>query len=152
MTPAHAKELLLLHGFRDPRSIEHPKAKAGFLGSLRPYGGHLVEENFREVMDSLRVLAPELSGATVDREVVGALWAMCHLAHAWGVEPDGMLRRNELISPTDVETLAGWVNTLSYATMSLLDGSSEGEAFQAYDNDTVHPLLPERTRGRGSSP
>jgi hypothetical protein len=140
MTPAHAKELLLLHGFCDPRSAEHPKAAAGFLGSLRPYGGHLVEENFREVMESLRVLAPELSGATVDREVVSALWAMCHLARAWGVEPEGMLRRNGLISATDIETLAGWVATLSYATMCLLDGSGEEEAFQAYDHDTAQVL------------
>ena len=137
MNSTHAKELLLLPAFCDPRSAEHPKALGGFLGSLRPYGGHLVEENFREVMESLSVLAPELSGATVDREVVGALWAMCHLARAWGVEPEGMLRRNSLISAADVETLADWVDTLSYATMCLLTGSGHEEAFHAYDRDTA---------------
>ena len=141
MTSAEAKEMLLLHSFCDPRSAEHPKATGGFLGSLRPYSGHLVEENFREVMESLRVLAPELSGATVDRDVVGALWAMCHLARAWGVEPEGMLRRNALISAADVEILAGWVDTLSYATMCLLDGSGQEEAFHAYDHDTAGSRL-----------
>src|SRR5689334_13580086 len=98
MTPAQAKELLLLHAFCDPRSTEHPKAASGFLGSLRPYRGHLLQENFTEVMESLRVLAAELSGTAVDREVVGALWGLCHLARAWGVAPEGMLRRNGLIS------------------------------------------------------
>jgi hypothetical protein len=132
MTPAQAKELLLLHAFWHPRSAEHPKAASGFLGSLRPYGGHLLEENFIEVMESLRILAPELLGTTVDRELLGALWSLCHLARAWGVEPEGMLRRNGLISPADVERLAGWIETVSYATMCLLNGSEE-EAFHAYD-------------------
>ncbi len=137
MTSAQAKELLLLHSFSDPRSAEHPKALGGFLGSLRPYGGQLVEQNFHEVMEALRAFAPELSGEHVDREVVGALWGMCHLARAWGVEPEGMLRRNNLVSSADVETLAGWVDTLSYATMCLLDGSGEEEAFHAYDHDAA---------------
>jgi hypothetical protein len=135
MTPAQAKEMLRLHAFCHPRSAEHPKAAGGFLGSLRPYQGHLVEENFVEVMESLRMLAPELSGITVDREVVGALWGLCHLARAWGLEPGGMLRRNGLISAADVETLAGWVDQLSYATMCLLDGSGEEAAFHTYDQE-----------------
>lgn len=135
LTRTEARELLLLHAFWDSRSAGHPKAAEGFLGSLRPYKGRLVEENFREVMGALRILAPELSGAAVDREVVGALWAICHLARTWGVEPGGMLRRNGLIGAADVETLAGWVDTLSYATMTLLNGSGEEEAFHAYDRD-----------------
>lgn len=130
---AEAKEFLLLHAFSDPRSPEHPKARSGFLGSLRPYEGHLIEQNFVEVMEALRGLAPELSRDTVDREIVSALWAICHLARAWGVEPDGMLRRNGLIGAADVETLAGWVDTISYAAMCLLAGAGEEEAFGDYD-------------------
>ena len=99
-----------------------------------------MEENFLEVMESLRALAPELSGTTVDREVVGALWALCHLAPAWGVEPEGMLRRNGLISAADIETLAGWVDMISYATMCLLSGSGEEEAFHEYDRKRRRPL------------
>jgi hypothetical protein len=144
MTPARAKELLLLHAFRDPRSAEDPKAVGGFLGSLRPYRGHLVEENFFEVMESLRVIAPELSGPTVDREVVAALWCLCHLARAWAVEPQGMLRRNSLISAADVERLDGWVEMLSYATMCLLDGAGEQEAFHAYDEERRRPTAGSR--------
>jgi hypothetical protein len=144
MTPAEAKALLLLHAFNDLRSAEHPKGIGGFLGSLRPYQGHLLEQNFLEVMESLRVLAPGLSSATVDREVVAALWVICHLARAWGIEPEGMLRRNRLISATDVETLASWVDTISYATMCLLDGAGEEEAFSEYDRNRHAP-----TQGRG---
>jgi hypothetical protein len=133
MSPAQAKQLLTLHAFTDPRSAEHPKAEGGFLGSLRPYKGHLIEENFVEVMESLRVLGPELARETVDREVVSALWGICHLARAWGIEQEGMLRRNGLISASDVETLASWVDTISYATFCLLDGAGEEEAFGEYD-------------------
>jgi hypothetical protein len=48
-----------------------------------------------------------------------------------------MLRRNKLISAADIETLAGWVDTLSYSTMCLLDGSGQEEAFHEYDHDTA---------------
>jgi hypothetical protein len=133
IAPAEAKELLMLHAFRDARSVEHPEALDGFLGSLRPYNGHLDERNFVEVMESLRALAPQLTGVSIDREIVAALWAMCHLARAWGVEPEGMLRRNKLISAEDVDRLATWVETISYATMCLLDGAGEGVAFEEYN-------------------
>lgn len=54
MTLSQAKELLLIHaGYPN-----HPKTERGFLGSLRPFQGQLVEENFHEVMSALRVLEP----------------------------------------------------------------------------------------------
>ncbi len=135
MTPAQAKDLLLHHAFTHPESANHPKSESGFLGSLRPYRGHLVEDNFREVMEALRALAPTLSGEAVDREVVGALRAICHLGRAWGGWPDGLLRRNGLISAADVTTLEEWVDSLSYSTFCLLDGTGCEVAFEHYDRE-----------------
>ena len=85
-------------------------------------------------MESLRVVAPSLQGDVVPREVVSSLLSICHLGRAWGVHPDGMLRRNGLISDTDVERLDGWIETISYAAMCVLDGDVE-EAFHSYDQE-----------------
>jgi hypothetical protein len=55
-----------------------------------------------------------------------------------------MLRRNGLISAPDVEMLAGWVDTISYATLCLLDGAGEEEAFSAYDRKRHGPAAGRR--------
>lgn len=134
MTPLEARELILHHAFSHPDSAEHPKSATGFLGSLRPYRGTLDPANFHEVMASLTVLAPSLETQSVDRETVGALWAITHLARMWGVDPGGMLRSNNLISDDDVATLQNWVDMISYATLMLLSGAGRDEAFHDYRN------------------
>ena len=87
MTATEAKQMLLVHsiGERDKR---HPSYERGFLASLRPYRGHLLEESFHEIMTALRVLAPSLQQPSVDREVVSALWSICYLAHSYGLRTD----------------------------------------------------------------
>jgi hypothetical protein len=128
MTAAEAKEALLLHAFSHPDSATDPRAEAGFLGSLRPFRG-LNERNFVDVMAALRIVAPQLAGpGPLDRELVSALWGICHYALAWGVHPDGMLQRNKLITAADTDQLAGWVQEISYAVSMLLDG--DDGAFQ----------------------
>jgi hypothetical protein len=133
MTESEAKELLLMHSYSHP-DVDHPKVQKGFLGSLRPYSGHLNEENYHEVIAALRVLAPSLERPTVDRKLIGSLMGICHLARAWGLHPDGMLRRNGLILPEDVERLEDWINQISYSTFMLLDSAGIAEAFHDYDN------------------
>jgi hypothetical protein len=124
MTEDEAKKALLLHA--------GPDLKTGFLGMLRPYGG-LHEESFHEVMAALAALGPSLgSGSAVDRQVMNSLWGICVLAECWGVAPDGMLRRNNLISAGDVQRLAEWIKIISWAVMFLLDGAGEEAAFEAY--------------------
>jgi hypothetical protein len=124
MTEEEAKKALFSHA--------GPDLKTGFLGMLRPYGG-LQEESFHEVMAALAVLGPSLgSGGTVDRQVMGSLWGICVLAECWGVEPDGMLQRNKLISPDDVQRLAEWIKIISWTVMFLLDGAGEEAAFEKY--------------------
>lgn len=61
--------LLKCHAFSYD-DLSHPKMQNGFTGSLRPFRGHLIEENFHELMEILRVLAPELARPTLDREVM----------------------------------------------------------------------------------
>ena len=123
MTYDEAVELLAYHSGSHP-DIDHPKWRTGFLGMLRPYQGALIEANYREVIDCIMCVADRLQkDEAVDRRVVSSLWSICHLARLWGIDDDGMLRRNGLIKPADVALLERWVEAISYATMTLLDGS-----------------------------
>ena len=108
-----------------------PRWENGFLGMLRPYKG-LREEAFHEVMACIVALADELLVERLDRGTIAALWVICHLARVWGVEEDGMLQRNALITATDVERLATWIDCISYATMCLLDGIGLEDALDPY--------------------
>jgi hypothetical protein len=132
LTPLEARELLQMHSGRHG-DTSHPKWEFGFLGSLRPYSGLRVE-NFHEVMACLKILAPELEhGATCDKDLVAAIWGICHLGRSWGVEAGGMLRSNGLISADQVERLDSWINQISYAMFCLLDGCGVEIAFEHYD-------------------
>ncbi|WP_400192209.1 hypothetical protein [Hymenobacter sp. B81] len=131
MTSAEAKNLLLHHAFSHS-DHEHPTSQHGFLGMLRPFDGTLNEANYHAVMAALHVLANDLEHPTLDREIIAALWGICHFARAWGLDPDGMLRRNDLISPSQIQQLDTWVASISYATCCLLDGSGRAEAFADY--------------------
>jgi hypothetical protein len=133
MSREEAKELLLYHSFTH-ENINHPKAESGFLGMLRPFKGELIEANFHEVMEALKTLADELENEDkVDKEIILALWGICHLGRAWAIHPDGMLRRNNLIKEEQIQELEGWIEDISYATMFLLDGSGKEVAFEPYN-------------------
>jgi hypothetical protein len=145
MDAARAKELLLLHSTGHP-DIRHATWAGGFLGSLRPYSG-LRERNFHEVMAAVVALAPELRRERVDREVVAPLWALCFYARLWGVDPDGMLSHNNLISPEDTARLGGWVRAIEWAVAMLLhaDGEDMDAALEEYRriSGRSHPPEPE---------
>ncbi|MEK4660299.1 hypothetical protein MHH93_00300 [Priestia sp. FSL H7-0729] len=131
MEREEAVTLLKCHCFSYD-DLSHPKMDNGFIGSLRPYRGYLIEENFHELMEILRVLATELKQPTLDREVMACLWGISHMARAWAVEPEGMLRSNNLISDEQVELMEQWLNMFSYAVMVLIEGGGEEEAFWEY--------------------
>ncbi|WP_427051888.1 hypothetical protein [Paenibacillus sp. TC-CSREp1] len=124
--------LLKCHAFACD-DVTHPKVEHGFLGSLRPFHGHLIEENFHELMGILRVLAPELARSTLNREVIACLWSITHLARAWAIEPAGMLRSNHLISDEQVAVMEQWLSMFSYAVMILVEDGGEQEAFWEYE-------------------
>ncbi|CAI6056860.1 hypothetical protein PAECIP112173_01625 [Paenibacillus sp. JJ-100] len=138
-----AIQLLKYHAFAHD-DIKHPKMEHGFLGSLRPFRGQLIEENFHELMTILRVLAPELSNSALDREIMACLWSITHLARAWAVEPEGMLRSNHLISDEQVQLMEEWLNLFSYAIMILIEDGGEQEAFWEYQQ-----YLANRSADRG---
>lgn len=124
MTFEQAVEELTFHCGSNP-NIEDPRWERGFLSMLRPYKG-LRPEVYAHLIECVRALLPHLKNdSTLDRRIIGSLWGICHLARSWGLEPDGMLRRNGLISDEDRLTMERWIEELSYDLMAIFDG---GEA------------------------
>ena len=111
MTPAEAMQRLMFHTRPEPGS---------FLNMLRPYRG-LDANVMRDVAQSLRVCAERFQDERVPRELISAVWALSHLGRLWALEPDGMLRRNGLISDEDQTTLSAFLDRFEYAVMMLLD-------------------------------
>ena len=130
MTKKEAIELLKHHSFTH-KNYTHRKSENGFLGMLRPFKGELIEDNFHELMAILKTLKNDFYKEYIERELVSNFWSICHLSKSWGVEKNGMLRQNNLITEKQVEQLADWIDCLSYAVMNLLEGADE-EAFEPY--------------------
>ncbi len=139
--------LLKCHAFAHD-DVNHPTMEHGFLGSLRRFRGQLLEANFHELMCILRVLAPDLSNPALDREVMACLWSITHLARAWALEPEGMLRSNHLISDEQVTVMEEWLNLFSYAVMILIEGGDEQEAFWGYEQYVLDCIV-EKGEGEG---
>lgn len=135
MNSEAAREVILGHGSGYTDANGEPFCfDDGFLGSLRPYRG-LREANFHEVMKAVFVLGAEFhSEPTVDREVVESLWSMCTLARHWGLHPDGMLRRNNLISLEDQNILCEWIDVIEHTCHILLGGHPPEAAIEPYAN------------------
>lgn len=131
MTEQEAIELLKHHSFTH-EDIHHPKSEKGFLGMLRPFQGELFESNFHEVMGIINVLKGHFSKDYIDRQIISNFWGICHLSRVWGIEQDGMLRRNKLISDNQIELLSTWTDCISYTIMNLLEGLPDEEAFETY--------------------
>lgn len=136
MTFEEAKEALLFHSAGHP-DFEDARWENGFLGSLRPYRG-LNEDNFYEVMEAVKGVSSHLQNdEAIDKTVMGSLWDLCLIARAWGVEPDGMLRGNNLILDEDSARLAMWIETISWTVSFLMAGNDWQEALQ---NGNMHNL------------
>lgn len=123
MEHAEARHQLLVHG---PGTTDAAGQSLvlddGFLGCLRPYAG-LRERNFHLVMEALLSVGEELhSTPQLDRELVYALWSICHTPRRWGLDPGGMLQRNRRISAADTARLERWVGTVETVALQLLRG------------------------------
>ena len=99
---------------------------------LRPFQGELFEDNFHELMIVIKVLKGHFDKDNIDKQIIANFWSICHLSRAWGIEQGGMLRRNDLISDTQIELLSVWTDCISYTIMNLLEGVSDEEAFETY--------------------
>ncbi len=130
---AEAKYYLLLNGSGTSDAEGNPLVQDdGFLGTLRPYQG-LKEDNFHSMMEALFAVGRNFSESLqVDREVVCSIWWICYLARQWGVDTQGMLRRNHLINEQDVARLAKWIDVIEYTTLSFLNGNGTREAINTY--------------------
>lgn len=130
---AEARQLLLMHGPGTVGPTGEPLVlENGFLGSLRPYRG-LNEQNFHIVMEALLSVGEELHRHShIDRELVHAMWTICSTARAWGLHPNGMLQRNQLITATDTARLERWVGTLEIVSLRLLHGEPPHHAVYYY--------------------
>ena len=104
---------------------DDPRWQNGFLGMLRPYSGLKVEayQNLSRCVDAVENHLR--SSSVLDRRVINSLWGICHFARAWGLHPDGMLRRNNLITPEDQARLCEWIDGLSYKIAMWLDGTDQ---------------------------
>ena len=135
MTTEEAKKILKYRSFTD-NDIHHPKMENGFLGMLRPFSGELNEENYHEVIKAIKTLADELRDKDkIDKEVISAIWGICHLTRSWAIEKEGMLRRNNLINDEQIKILEKWIESISFATMMILDGSDNSTAFEFYEHE-----------------
>lgn len=131
MTESEALELLQHHGYTHD-DIEHPKTIQGFLGMLRPFDGQLYEANFHEIMLILETLKEHFRNDKIERSIISSLWGICHFSAAWGLDKDGMLRGNNLLSEAQVSQLSIWLECISYTIASLLDGMDDEGAFELY--------------------
>lgn len=122
MTFDDAKISLSFHCGANP-NIDDPRWEAGFLQMLRHYRG-LKRETYQSLIDCVEAVADHLKTApTLDRSVVNSLWGICHFSRVWAIEPEGMLQRNRLISPEDVQQLKEWIDDLSFRISMWLDGN-----------------------------
>lgn len=132
MSEKEAIEFLKHHSFTH-EDINNPKSENGFLGMPRPFQGKLFEENFHELMNIIKVLKEHFNKDNIDKDIISNFWSICHLSRAWGIEQNGMLRRNNLISDAQIELLADWIDCISYTIMNLLDGIPYDEASETYN-------------------
>ena len=135
MNKEEAKQILKYHSFTS-EDVNHPKMENGFLGMLRPFSGKLIEENYHEVIKAIKTLADEFRDKKqIDKDVISAIWGICHLTRSWAIEQNGMLQRNNLIQKEQVEKLENWIENISYATFLILDGCDNETAFELYKNE-----------------
>ncbi len=123
-----AKKLLSFHAGR--ADMEHREWRNGFLMSLRPFQGALVEEYFIEVMECLEVLKGEFSAPLIDKEIIASVVGITCLTRMWS-SPEGMLGRNGLLTEEQNRLLLAWIDIMEECLFFLLDGV-EDEAFFSY--------------------
>lgn len=128
------EEALILLSFHSGRNsdIDNLKWNNGFLGALRKFDGSLLNENFVEVMECLKVVAEEFKNEKLDRDLLADIYGIYYQTNLW-LGKGGLLQD---ISSDIRNKLEEWMNIYSYAVALLLDYSDESfkEAFAEYDD------------------
>lgn len=104
----------------------------GFLGCLRPYSG-IRAENFHFVIESLLSVGATFDATnTIERSIAQAVFKMTVTARQWGVDDNGMLVRNQLISLDDRLRLGRWISIIETIMLDLLAGKRPQETIHPY--------------------
>lgn len=128
-----AVNVILMHGIgRDDQPTGSASLEQGFLRCLRPFT-ELREENYLQIMEAIIALHPHLAGKRqVDRRLVAGLWYLTRMSRLWGLDPDGMLQRNHLLSDEETKQLQRWVRDIEYAVQILLSDRSPAKVLAMY--------------------
>ena len=118
-----AKELLSFHSCRN-ENIDDPRWENGFLGILRPFQGELNEKNFIEIMECLKVLAPEIQKENIDKNIVSDIMNIIHFTRNW-VSEGGMLTRNSKLTAEQTKYLLAWIDIIETCFIYLLEDASD---------------------------
>lgn len=129
MTKNEAQEVLSFHSCRNT-NVNDPRWEYGFVGRLRPSSGELNEDNFIQIMESIRILRHDLASEVIDKNLVYDIISIIRLTRTWVVSPGGL---NNNINEHDQEKLLLWVEIIEKTLFYLLDGADEEIAFQDYD-------------------
>lgn len=125
-----ALNTILMHGIgRNDVPLSEALHEHGFIGCLRPWSG-LRDENYVDLMTAILSLRQSLSGRdTWPIELVAGIMGITRMAHCWGVDDAGMLRRNRLISDNDVARLRFWTHRIESVVEQLLKGNDPLELY-----------------------
>lgn len=131
MNKAEALVLLSFHSGRNS-NIDNPKWVNGFLGALRKFDGSLLDKNFEEVMECLKVVAEEFKNEKVDRNLLADVYGINYQTNLW-LSREGLLKNIPLEIRNKLEE---WMNIYSNVVALLLDYSDESfeEVFAEYDD------------------
>lgn len=128
MTKKEALNLLSYHSRRNS-DINNPRWEYGFLGMLRPYKGKLIQNNFIEIMECLKVLESEFNAEVINKEIVANIYGIIYYVNMWNAK-GGMLEN--ILTNKEKNILKEWIDIISYSFVSLIENS--GEAFIEYEN------------------
>jgi len=138
MTPEEAKRLLQAHSGRDA-DTDPAKWENGFVYTHRSDHDDANEGTFLEIMECIRVLAPEIAASpTVDRELMAALWGLIFLPRVWAFNPqqlEGLIRnRHRKLDGNQLSRLADQLDRIAEAVDYALNGVPEsvGDAMVEY--------------------
>jgi len=131
MTSEEARLSLSFHSGRNC-DIKNPRWINGFLGSLRKFNKEIIEENFIDVMNCLKVLSTEFASDVVDRSFLADVYGILYQTTVW-------IQEGGLLSDIDNEIknkIKYWMKMYSYAIVLLLDYSEQAqkEAFMEFDD------------------
>lgn len=108
-----------------------PRLRDGIVGMLRPFVG-VEERNFHEVVECIFLLHDELKSDKIDTAIPHSLLSIIAQLTGWAILPNSMLRRNSLISESDVARITSWVNIIESTSLRYMTRCNHAIALSAY--------------------